>query len=101
VVRAQWIPSNDPTDREVISKLLSGWAALTGSNSGSASSEERLLAEAIAGWAEWYPDVEVRPVLAAGDARVHLIDANTNTQLLIVGTRGRGGRGLTLPAGRG
>lgn len=65
--------------------------------SGRATEEERLLSQALAGWAEQYPDVDVKQVLALGDPRVALIDASTQAQLLVVGTRGRGGfAGLLL-----
>ena len=65
--------------------------------SGPAGEEERLLSEALAGWAERYPDVEVRQLVEVGDARAELLDASKDAQLLVVGTRGRGGfAGLLL-----
>lgn len=52
---------------------------------------ERALAEQLAGWAERYPDVEVRRlVLPDKPARQLLAQAET-AQLLVVGSRGRGG----------
>lgn len=64
---------------------------------GVAGEEERLLSEALAGWTEQYPDVDVEHVLALDDPRVALIGASTRAQLLVVGTRGRGGfAGLLL-----
>jgi nucleotide-binding universal stress UspA family protein len=59
--------------------------------------EARGLAEAVAGCREEYPDVTVREELVRGPARAALIDASVEAQLLVVGTRGRGGiRGLLL-----
>ncbi|MFE6286486.1 universal stress protein [Streptomyces sp. NPDC057877] len=60
-------------------------------------SAERLLAEALAGHAERYPDVTVRREVASGETREVLIEASRNAQLLVVGARGRGGfTGLLL-----
>jgi len=58
---------------------------------------EELLAERLAGWQEKYPDVHVaREVVRERPARALLRHAE-HAQLLVVGTRGRGGfRGLLL-----
>jgi nucleotide-binding universal stress UspA family protein len=53
--------------------------------------EARLLAEALAGWHDKYPDVEVRRLLVRRQARTALIDAAGRAQLAVVGTRGHGG----------
>ena len=59
--------------------------------------EARLLAEAIAGCRQQYPDVVVREELVHGPTRAALIDRSAEAQLVAVGTRGRGGlRGLLL-----
>lgn len=59
--------------------------------------EERLTAQALAGWQERYPQVEIRRLLAYGGARQALIEATASARLLVVGTRGRGGfAGLLL-----
>jgi nucleotide-binding universal stress UspA family protein len=59
--------------------------------------EQRLLAEALAGWRERFPDVSVEPVLLRSGPRRALIDATATAQLVVVGTRGRGGiTGLLL-----
>jgi len=51
---------------------------------------ERLLAEALAGWAEKYPDVTVtREAIPVHPARV-LADATEHAALVVVGSRGRG-----------
>lgn len=62
-----------------------------------AAQEERLLAETISGRSEKYPDVEVEQRSVRGETRKELIDASAEAQLLVVGTRGRGGfTGLML-----
>jgi nucleotide-binding universal stress UspA family protein len=53
---------------------------------------DRMLAEALAGWSEKYPDVPVRPV-AQHDMNPSwaLIEASRAAGLVVVGSRGRGG----------
>lgn len=59
--------------------------------------EARLLAEALAGCRERYPEVVVHEELVRAPVRDHLIDRSAQAQLLVVGTRGFGGvRGLLL-----
>ena len=59
--------------------------------------EARVLSEALAGWCDKYPDVEVRQVARHGGVRTTLIDETARAQLVVVGTRGRGGfTGLLL-----
>lgn len=59
--------------------------------------EERLLAEALGGLRERYPDVEVRRRLVRGRVRHTLIEASADAGLVVVGARGRGGfTGLLL-----
>jgi nucleotide-binding universal stress UspA family protein len=59
--------------------------------------EMRGLSEAIAGWGEKYPDVDVQQSLVHGDAKAALVAASTGAELLVVGSRGRGGfRSLML-----
>ncbi|MFM9373031.1 universal stress protein [Streptomyces sp. Da 82-17] len=61
------------------------------------ATEERLLAEALSGLREQYPDVAVRPSLVRGRTRPVLIEASSRAQLVVVGARGRGGfTGLLL-----
>jgi nucleotide-binding universal stress UspA family protein len=53
--------------------------------------EERVLAERLAGWQEKYPEVEVRRVVTK-DRPVHaLLEQGGQAQLVVVGSRGRGG----------
>ncbi|MGW3725549.1 universal stress protein [Streptomyces sp. F001] len=56
-----------------------------------AESGERLLAQALAGRTERYPDVTVRHEVASGETREVLIEASKTAQLMVVGARGRGG----------
>jgi nucleotide-binding universal stress UspA family protein len=59
--------------------------------------EARVLAEALAGWRDKYPDVVVHSELPRRGARKALLDAAHRAQLVVVGTRGRGGfAGLLL-----
>ena len=59
--------------------------------------EARVLAEALAGWHDKYPDVVVHRRLSHAGARRALIEAAHGAQLVVVGTRGHGGfTGLLL-----
>lgn len=49
--------------------------------------ELRLLAEAVAGWADRYPDVTVTETLVREGTRTALRDASAGAQLLVVGAR--------------
>ncbi|HEY1488908.1 MAG TPA: universal stress protein [Micromonosporaceae bacterium] len=53
--------------------------------------EARLLAEAVSGWGEKYPDVTVRTTLVRGRAANALVEASVGASLLVVGARGSGG----------
>jgi nucleotide-binding universal stress UspA family protein len=53
--------------------------------------ETRILAEALAGWSGRYPDVVVERAVRHGWVRTALIEASARAQLVVVGTRGRGG----------
>jgi nucleotide-binding universal stress UspA family protein len=56
-----------------------------------------LLAERLAGWQEKYPQVTVRRVIENDRPAQALLDAATGAELLVVGSRGRGGfAGLLL-----
>lgn len=61
------------------------------------AAEERVLAERLAGWAEKYPDVTTERVIGQNDPRSVLLELSEQAQLVVVGSRGRGGfRGLLL-----
>lgn len=59
--------------------------------------EKLTLSEAMVGWAEHYPDVEVHVSMPVGPAVLALTEAAREAELLVVGSRGRGGlRSLVL-----
>lgn len=73
-----------------IERLANEWPAIE-------DREERALAERLAGWQEKYPDVEVHRELARDRPTHALLDQAEKAQLVVVGSRGRGGfRGLLL-----
>ena len=53
--------------------------------------EERVLAEALGGMGDLYPDVRAERRLVRGRVRHTLIEAGADAGLLVVGARGRGG----------
>ncbi|MEU8633051.1 universal stress protein [Amycolatopsis sp. NPDC048633] len=65
-------------------RLIPQWESM-------ADDEERLLAQRLAGWQEKYPDVEIRRVLRRDRPRLALLEAAEKAQLVVVGSRGRGG----------
>jgi nucleotide-binding universal stress UspA family protein len=52
---------------------------------------EEALAERLAGWCERYPDVAVQRKIVLDAPARHLLDEAESAQLLVVGSRGRGG----------
>lgn len=57
-----------------------------------ADEAQRMLAEAVAGWSEKYPDVRVDRVARHHmDPAVALVEASHTAAMVVVGTRGRGG----------
>ncbi|MBF6175614.1 universal stress protein [Nocardia blacklockiae] len=63
---------------------ISGWDAIH-------DSEDAVLAEALAGHAERYPEVEVRRILVRDRPVRSLLEESEHAQLLVVGSHGRGG----------
>jgi nucleotide-binding universal stress UspA family protein len=62
-----------------------------------AQGKVKLLDKRLAGWCERFPEVTVRRVVVRDQPTVHLADHAENAQLLVVGSRGRGGfAGLVL-----
>jgi nucleotide-binding universal stress UspA family protein len=60
------------------------------------SMAEQVLAERLAGWREQYPDVNVRRIVARDQPAHQLVTHSAEAQLLVVGSRGRGGFGGML-----
>ncbi|WP_290048166.1 universal stress protein [Nocardia nova] len=54
-------------------------------------SEHAALAESIAGYSERYPDVPVHRILVPDNPVRALVDESDNSQLVVVGSHGRGG----------
>ncbi|RUP01869.1 MAG: universal stress protein [Mycobacterium sp.] len=52
---------------------------------------QEVLAERLAGWQEQYPDVHVQRSLVCDTPAKWLLDASERAQLVVVGSRGRGG----------
>ncbi|QIS12530.1 universal stress protein [Nocardia arthritidis] len=72
------------SDASGIEMPLAGWDAAR-------QSEEALLAESLAGFAERYPEVSVRRIVKSDRPVRSLLEESANAQLLVVGSRGRGG----------
>ncbi|WP_435069127.1 universal stress protein [Amycolatopsis thermoflava] len=53
--------------------------------------ERELLAQRLAGWQEKYPDVAVERIVVRGTPADRLLDHADGAQLIVVGSRGRGG----------
>ncbi|MDV8068672.1 universal stress protein [Rhodococcus sp. IEGM 1366] len=59
--------------------------------------EHAVLSENLAGWSEKYPDVVVRREIYLDNPRGRLLEWSARAQLVVVGSRGRGGfRGMLL-----
>ncbi|MDR6865006.1 universal stress protein [Phycicoccus sp. 3266] len=87
-VHAWWWEPPDPLATEP--EWAGDWGEL-------ADAQHVVLSEMLGGWRERYPDVEVRPRLVRGQAVPVLCDEAREAQLLVVGSRGRGGfTGLLL-----
>jgi nucleotide-binding universal stress UspA family protein len=70
------------SDREMIELPGVDWSAVK-------AEEERLLAEALAGWQGRYPDVTVQKLLVCDRPARALVETSDTAQLVIVGSHGR------------
>ena len=77
------------SDKEVFELPGLDWSAVK-------AEEERLLAEALAGYQERYPDVTVHRLIVCDRPARALVDTSESAQLTVLGSHGRGRLAGTL-----
>jgi nucleotide-binding universal stress UspA family protein len=93
-LHAWWWDEPSPLSSEIVWDQESGW---DDEWKAVANSQRVMMSEMLAGMQEKYPEVDVRTEFVRGDATAVLEEASGDAQLLVVGTRGRGGfAGLLL-----
>jgi nucleotide-binding universal stress UspA family protein len=70
------------SNRELVELPGVDWPAIK-------AEEERLTAEALAGWQERYPDVTVQTILVCDRPARAIVEASESAQLVVVGSHGR------------
>lgn len=82
--------ANVYTSGVALSALVEPWDELV-------AEQDRITSQAVARWTETYPNVEVHTRVVQGRPVDVLVDASESAELVVVGSRGRGGfRGLLL-----
>jgi len=76
--------SRQPSDVAVLAEFDVDWVEYE-------QEGHEILAERLAGWQEQYPDVSVRRRIVCDRAAHWLIDEAARAQLVVLGSRGRGG----------
>ncbi|WP_337661751.1 universal stress protein [Actinoalloteichus sp. AHMU CJ021] len=78
-----WVDAAFESDFELTRNMVD-WQAVE-------ATEERVLAERLAGWQERYPDVRVRRIVVRDRPAPGLLSQAERARMIIVGSRGRGG----------
>ncbi|RSN24210.1 universal stress protein [Streptomyces sp. WAC 05977] len=74
-----------------IAGLFTGEGALPFPGESVRETENRVLGQRLAGWRKKYPQVPVDPVVVRDKPRHRLLELSEKAQLVVVGSRGRGG----------
>ncbi|MEV6361106.1 universal stress protein [Nocardia asteroides] len=93
-VRAVDIAVEEAAARDVDVVALLAWRRTDERESGHAAAQRAraVLSAGLAGYAETHPQVRIRRTVADGDPVRRILDESAGTQLIVVGSRGRGGR---------
>lgn len=97
--RAIEIAFDEAVRRNVAVRAVLTWSEFNRyiSRTGMQKEAEELLSESLAGYAEKYPDLHVKRVVVEDRPARRLLAEAENAQLIVVGSRGRGGfAGMTL-----